>query len=140
MLFSILTTVAPPEVEVVGEVGKSVELSWSKQSGVESYQVSYVRTGGVINSCPHFVDSGSIFGTATGVTLDNLEEDSVYNVTVTAMSGTSTFPTTIMITTAEAGNFHTTYRCSYRAVFYGTHHLSPFSSLWSSSRFTSHRQ
>ena len=96
-------------MEVVGEVGPtSVELSWSEQSVVESYQVSYVRTGGVINHCVHQMPSEAVSGSATGVTLDNLEEDSVYSVTVAAMSGTGSASTAIEITTAEAGNVHTT--------------------------------
>ena len=108
MLFPILMTVGSPDVEVVGEVGPiSVELSWNEQSGVEDYHVSYERTGGVINSCPHFVDSGNMTGTATGVTLDNLEEDSVYSVTVTAISTGDSFYTTIEVTTADAGNVYT---------------------------------
>ena len=103
------TAVGFPDVEVVGGVGAtSVVLSWSEQSAVESYQVTYERTGGVINVCDDETPSGSVSGTATGVTLDNLEEDSVYSVTVTAMSGTDSFPTTITITTAEAGNVHIT--------------------------------
>ena len=96
-------------VEVVGEVGPtSVELSWNDQPKVENYQVSYVRTIGVINRCDHEVLSGIMFTTATGVTLNNLEEDSVYSVTVTAMTSTDIFVSTIEITTAEAGNVHTT--------------------------------
>ena len=107
MLFLILAAVASPDVEVVEEVNAtSVELSWSEQSGVDSYQVSYQRTGGMINSCPSFVDSGNMFGTATGVILNNLEEDSVYSITVTAMSSTGPAFTTIEITTAEAGNVY----------------------------------
>ena len=100
---------AAVDVEVVGGEGPtSVELSWSEQIGVESYQVSYVRTGGVINRCDHEMFNGSMPANATGVTLNNLEEDSVYSVTITAMSGNDVFPTTIEITTAEAGNIHTT--------------------------------
>ena len=59
---------------VVGEVGPtSVELSWMEQSGVEIYQVTYEHMGGMINACDDETDSGSMSGTATGVTLDNLE-------------------------------------------------------------------
>ena len=95
------------DVEVVGEESPtSAELSWSEQTGAESNRVSYVRTGGVINSCSHEMLSGSTL--PTRVTLKNLEEDSVYSVTVTAMYGNDSFTTTIEITTAEAGNVHTT--------------------------------
>ena len=104
----LLHAVGRPDVEVVGEVGPtSVVLSWNEQSEVRSYQVSYEHTGGVINNCGSQMHSGSISGSATGVTLNNLEEDSVYSVTVTAMSGGDSFSTTIEITTAEAGNVHT---------------------------------
>ena len=109
ILYYVLSSVGPPDVEVVGEEGPtSVELSWSEQIGVEGYQVSYERVRGVINRCGHQTSSGSMPGNATGVTLNNLEEDSVYSVTITAMSGNDVFPTTIEITTAEAGNVHTT--------------------------------
>ena len=96
-------------MEVVGEVGPtSVELSWNEQSVVESYQVSYVRIRGVINICGYQMPSGSMSGTSTGVTLDNLEEDSVYSITVTAVSGDDSFPTTIEITTTDAGKVNIT--------------------------------
>ena len=101
---------------MVGEVGPtSVELSWSEQSGVESYQVSY---GGVINSCGGQTPSGATVGNTRGVTLTNLEEDSVYSVTVTAMSGDDAVPTIIMITTAEAGNVHTIIPYFYNVQYF----------------------
>ena len=91
----------------VEEVGPtSVELSWNEQSEVESYQVSYMRIRGVIYSCAR--PYGSMLGTDSGVTLDNLEEDSIYSVTVTAMRGDDSFPTTIQITTVDAGKVHIT--------------------------------
>ena len=107
MLFPILMAVAPLDIEVMGGVGPtSVELSWKEQAGVQSYQVSYERTGGVINNCGSQMPSINVSVSATGVTLNNLEEDSVYSVTVTAMSGGDSFSTTIEITTAEAGNIY----------------------------------
>ena len=107
--------VGPPDV-TVGDVGPtSVMLSWNPLSGVTHYNVSFERSPAEgsqgrrtqCGSVPH-VDTIDV-GTVTEYTLDDLEEDSEYTITVTAVyTGGSASSDPDVITTLQAGNINST--------------------------------
>ena len=84
--------------------------SWQALSGVTRYDVSYVRSPAEGSQdrqtqCASVSDDDTIdVGTATEYTLNGLEEDSMYIITVTAVySGGSALSEPQLITTQQAG-------------------------------------
>ena len=104
---------------VVGDPGPtSVLLSWDAQPGVTHYEVSFERSPAAGSQdrqtqCAGVPHEGTIdvVGTVTEYTLDVLEEDSVYTITVTAVytgGFNSSVPNVTVITTEQAGNIKST--------------------------------
>ena len=79
----------------------SIEFAFNGQPGVDTYQVTYLRIGGVLNICPDHTLRQTVNVSTTRVTLNNLEEDSRYSITI-SNSGVS-----IIIATDPAGNVYT---------------------------------
>ena len=98
----------------VGDPGPtSVILSWKALPGVVHYEVSFERspvTGSRSRTteCGGFEHEGTIdVGTATEHTLNGLEEDSMYTITVTAVyTGGSASSEPQVIATQQAGNLN----------------------------------
>ena len=120
--YSQTVAVVPPVVTVVGDTGpKSVMLSWEALPGVTRYEVSFERslTSGFIDhrtQCGMFRHNGTIDvgnATVTEYTLNDLEEDSKYTITVTAVYVTESYTSRsasseIVVTTMQAGNINST--------------------------------
>ena len=94
-----------------------MDLSWSAQSGVDSYTVQYTQTQGAsqLGECKNSTHSGSVSTTSasTSITVQGSGDDMVrtfttYSITVTAVSVTS-FPgssapsAAVLVTTAQTG-------------------------------------
>ena len=98
----------------VGDPGPtSVMLSWNALLGVTRYNVSFVRSPAEGSrdrrtQCGGFLHEGTIdAGTVTEYTLENLEEDNMYTITVTAVYiGGSASSEEEVITTQQAGNIN----------------------------------
>ena len=93
----------------------SVDLSWSAQSGVDSYTVQYTQTQGAsqLGECKNSTHSGSVSTTSasTSITVQGSGDDMVrafttYSITVTAVTvnrGSSAPSTAVLVTTAQTG-------------------------------------
>ena len=91
----------------------TIALSWIQPgSAVDSYTVSYNYT---IRRCGSGPMSGSVEisnGGATSVTLDNLEEDSDYSITLIANSAAGPLNPTVVTTTTNISGIHNRfYHC-----------------------------
>ena len=96
----------------------SVGLSWSAQSGVDSYTVQYTQTQGAsqLGECKNSTHSGSVSttGASTSITVqgsgdDMLMEFTTYSITVTAVrvsgfAGSSASSSEVFVTTAQTGS------------------------------------
>ena len=108
------TAVGPPDV-TVGDLGStSVMLSWNEQAGVIRYEVSFeysptARSLDRETECGSFPHEDTIdVGTATEYTLDGLEEDRRYTITVAAVYTGGSVSSEVMVTTEQAGNINRT--------------------------------
>ena len=73
---------------------------------VDSYTISYTKTTDQCTGTVDFTSSGSmpgINGTMRSYIVTNLEEDSEYNITVTAINGAGGATSTILTTRIPAG-------------------------------------
>ena len=103
----------PPVVTVVGDPGPTfVMLSWNEQANVIRYDISFGHSPAAgsddrATRCPSRPDEGTIdTGTVTEYTLENLEEDRRYTITVTAVYTGGSASSEVMITTPQAGNIN----------------------------------
>ena len=126
----------------VGDPGPtSVMLSWEALPYVTHYEVSFQRSPAEGShdrqtQCGSVTHVGTIgVGTATEYTLDDLEEDSIYTITVTAVYTGGNDSSKEVITTQQAGNI-SSHEAVYSTV---THHSSSFSSKCSSSECQSRK-
>ena len=87
---------------------------WNALPGVTRYEVSFEHSPAPesidrqtrCRSIPH--EATINVGTATAYTLDDLEEDSVYTITATAVYPLESFSSEVMITTQQAGKINST--------------------------------
>ena len=114
-LMSVAAAGDPPVVTGGDPGPTSVMLSWIALPGVTRYEVSFERSPAPGSQdrqteCASSPHEGIIdVGTATEYTLDDLEEDSAYTITVTAVyMGGSASSEPEMITTLQAGNIKST--------------------------------
>ena len=114
--FFSFAAVVPPAVTVVGDPGPtSVMLSWIALPSVTHYEVSFERSrsSGFTDrqtQCGSVQHEDTIdVGNATRHTLNDLEEDSVYTITVTAYYPGGSPSSEEVITTQQAGNIHSYY-------------------------------
>ena len=99
-------------MEIVGSPGTtSVMLSWEELPGVTRYEISFKRSlsSGFTErhtQCGGFEHEGTQVGVGnlTEYTLYGLQEDSVYDITVTAVYPTLSVPHVVTVTTQLAGN------------------------------------
>ena len=140
-------TVGPPDVTVGGPAPTSVRLFWEVLPTVTRYEVSFVRSSAEGSQdrhtqCGSVTHEGTIdVGTATEYTLNGLEEDSMYTITVTAVYTGGSSPSDPQVTTTrQAGNIilflSTTHGVVYSTVI---HYFSSFSPNCSSSECQRHR-
>ena len=92
----------PTNVRATVLTPRGVEITWdpSPSPGITSYHISYTTTasytiGGII----------SVDGTTTSHTLTNLEEDTLYNITLQATNSSGTSPNSneVSVTTYTDG-------------------------------------
>ena len=110
-VYSKTSAAGEPPAVTVGDPGStSVMLSWQTLSGVTHYDVSFERSPAAGSpdrqtQCASVLDEDTIdVGTVTEYTLNDLEEDSMYTITVTAVytSGSASSEPWV-ITTLQAG-------------------------------------
>ena len=107
MCFLLGKDLGQPNVAVLSVSATSISLSWSvpNASAVDSYEVMWQRdTSG---ECPD-EDEGSttITDRSTNYTIEGLEEDSTYMVTVTAVYSIGNVNSNLtIVTTLEAGTY-----------------------------------
>ena len=99
----IYVDVLPPtNVRATVLTPRSVEVTWnpSPSSGITSYLISYTTTASYTSG-----GSMSVDGTTTSHTLTNLEEGTLYTITVQATnsSGTSSNSIEVSVTTYTVG-------------------------------------
>ena len=97
------TAVLPPtDVRATVLTPRSVQVTWepSPSSNVSSYLISYTTTASYISG-----GSMSVDGTTTSHTLTNLEENTLYTVTVQATNsnGMSAYSNEVSVTTYTDG-------------------------------------
>ena len=130
----------------VGDPGPtSVMLSWEALPGVIHYNVSFERSPVERSQdhrtqCERFLHEDTIdVGTATEYTLEDLEEDSIYTITVTAVyTGRSASSEPQVITTLQAGKININSN-SQSDTLYHNPFSSSFSPLCSSSECQKHK-
>ena len=100
-LYAVIST--PTDVKATAITPRSVEVTWkvSSASGITSYLISYTTTASYASGGSVTVNGGS----TTSHTLTNLEEGTLYTITVQATnsSGTSGNSNEVSVTTYTDG-------------------------------------
>ena len=103
-------TVSAPNIETSDEgvTPTSIMITWDEQQYIDSYKISFERvTGSQQVLCPDVVHTGSatVDGNTTEYLLTGLFEYSTYSITVTAVNRAGEAPSTLTVTTLQAGGY-----------------------------------
>ena len=116
----------------------SVHLFWNKQPGIDEYEVTFTRSPANGSESRHTQCDGfehndtKKVGTATEYTLMNLEEDSLYTITLSAVyfHGSEVFSSKpVLVTTEQDGLFSIGVCIVIFSIQVGNRWLMPYSQL-----------
>ncbi len=97
---------APSDIMVTMVTATSITITWTQSSDIliDRYEVSYMYT---IKKCSASPGQGmnTLSGSARSYNLMSLNEDSTYNITVTAINDEGSRSSTITADTSTSGNY-----------------------------------